>query len=279
MRSIVGKYYDDWCNEYINELVITSWNGYRSAFDASDISKFSNSDMSYRISNRINNYIKKINKKMHFPKYKKRYFSILSEKEFDNITKKYINILLNKIGIDNNEINVIDMLFSATNPSMGMEFFENAKAIVVIRDPRDVFVSAKANLDDSRFMPNNDGIGFSRYYKKLMKTIKTNNNVLLLKYEDLIYHYVDTTKLIQNFLHLNEDNLEEFKFFDPTISYKYTNRKNLYDIYIEDIEIIKKELKEYLYDFDNAKNPVEDARILEKKKTCNNTYTELKKYY
>lgn len=189
----------------------------------------------------------------------------MSEEEFDQITKKHIIKLLKLLGFNDGSIIILDMAFSATNPTKGMEFFDDAKAIIVTRDPRDIYVSAKIHPEDSRFMPNMDPNKFAVFYRQMQKYAQSNENVLLVQYEDLIYKYIETTEIINDFLKIDHRPENEFQYFDPTYSVKYTHRINLYKKYKEEIQSIEEQLKEYLYDFEHVISPSENACMFELK--------------
>lgn len=248
-KKKIGKKFTEWYTNYINDLILVSWKGENSSFDPIDLS--------HRPSGWLHDFfiladkvLRKINPRFHLFPYRKKYFSIISDEAFDSITKKYLKKLFALLDIDNKNISVVDMLFSSTNTDLGMEFFEDAKAIVVVRDPRDVFVSAKLCPQDSRFMPNDNSKKFCIYYKTLMDNISPKNSLLILQYEDLIYKYRETTDKIKKFLKIENSPIDEYKYFNPKISIKYTNRIKLYQKYTKDIKIIEEELKSYLYNFD-----------------------------
>ena len=88
------------------------------------------------------------------------------------------------------------------------------------------------------------------------------SKVLRVKFEDLIYKYDDTLNIIINHLGFNkEDHINRKSRFNPELSIKNTQLCNNI-IYKDEIKIIEKELKEYLYDFpysleNEVKNTVE----------------------
>ena len=277
MRYCLGDKYDKWWKEYLAELVPVSWKGETSNFDPSDISNRPNNYYIRVALNRMERILKKINNKVHLLPYRIKYFGLLTEEEFDAITKKHLNKLMKLLDLNPENKLVIDMLFSSTNMKQGMEFFNSSKAILIDRDPRDIYVSASLHPEDSRFMPNNDSNAFVKYYRSIHECIdnEQDDRILIIKYEDLIYDYLNTTKKINDFLGILHRPQKEYKFFDPTYSEKYTNRQSLYKNQQLDIDYISKELNEYLYSFENKINPKDDPIIAREKEKSNVRYSGL----
>lgn len=243
IRKLIGKKYDSLTQEYIKSLTIAQWDG-RSNYDPSDVSAYSSSKIIFRFERAINKILKKLN--IMYPK-KKRYFSILSVDLFDEITKKYLNGILQALSIEDDKDILLDMLFSATNPDAGTEFFDESKIILVDRDPRDIFIVSHRKDEEYSFMPFDTVENFIAYYRALRKETTLSNKVLVVRYEDLIYKYWETTDRIIKFLGYKNRPENEFKFFNPDISMKYTNLKS--ETFEGEIKKIESELHEFLYDF------------------------------
>jgi len=242
------KNFEKFTNDYIDELVICSWEG-RSNGDPSDVSNLSTNKNVRQLQRGIDYFLRHRNKMWHFPRFQNRYYSSMPVDKFDKITRTYLNNIFNSLGINTEEDVMFDMLFSATNPSAGMEFFDNPKAIVVDRDPRDLFLAARRNVWANAFMPWDTAEKFVDYYKAIRTTSKDGNNVLRIQYEDLIYHYYETTETIMDFLGYQSRPDNEFKFFNPDVSVRYTNRKVDQTEFADQIAYIEKKLPEYLYEF------------------------------
>lgn len=232
---------------YVNNLVMCEWQG-ESAFDPCDVDIFS-----YNKKVRcLQEYIKKILYKVHvdYPSQKIRYYSAMSEQEFDDITSKYIMDVFQELNIPYKEKHcVLDMLFSATNPQEGMEFFESPKCIVVDRNPIDIWIVSKRTDDNYSFMPNDKVEKFVNYYRLMRENQKKCSNALYIQYEDLIYKYDDTKEKINNYLGFANNPEREFMYFDPNKSVVYTNLEKKETINVSEINYIKENLKEYLYRF------------------------------
>ena len=235
--------------QYADKLTQISWKGW-SSFDPCDMRTSGRNDFGSIVFKTLNKIVRENKIKLHFPRAKTRYFSFLTEKEFDDMTKEYLMALFLELGLDVSKNLVLDQFFSATNPTKGFEFFEDPKAIVVDRDPRDLYLTAKAQYWTNGFMPYEPCEKFIQFYKLLYTKVEKskNPNVLYVQYEDLIYDYEAVVEKISAFLGLKIDAKKQFSCFNPNISVKYTQRfKNT--PYQEDIKKIESELQDWLYDF------------------------------
>ena len=75
------------------------------------------------------------------------------------------------------------------------------------------------------------------------------DGALIIKYEDLIYRYYSTTKMIMDYLGFKERPDCEFKYFNPDISVKYTKAWETYGGHEVEKEKIERELSNYLYEY------------------------------
>ena len=132
-------------------------------------------------------------------------------------------------------------------------FDDLVKIIVIERDPRDVFLSNKYNWVKINYgvpMPF-DAKEFCDYYRKMRESeIPSNSNkILRIRFEDLIYNYEDELKKIMKFLNFTpKDHIHKKLRFDPSKSIKNTQLFSD-EKYADEVKIIEKNLKEYLYDF------------------------------
>lgn len=251
----LGVDFDEITDRYIEKLTQVSWKGH-SNFDPLDVSSISKNKFCFKFQRAINKVLRTINKRWHYPRFRTRYYSLLTSDRFDDITKEYIHALFNSMGFSMERDIVTDMLFSATNPTLGMEFFDDARAIVVTRDPRDLYVTIENGLWANGFQPWDSVEKFVVYYKSLMEhTIHSNDSrVLEIHYEDLIYNYKATTENIIQFLGYTDRPNNEFLYFDPDISVKYTQRYIRANKFKQDILYIESHLPEYLYNFTEYKS-------------------------
>lgn len=249
MRKLIGDQYDMITKEYIESLAPLKWRGLCSNYDPVDVGNRHKGNK--KINKGINLLLNKINNNWCFPPAKDRYFSILPEAEFDRITKEYIRKLFSLLGLyEDNKTIVMDQLFSVTSPLKGTEFFDSSKIIIINREPRDLYIQSQLHPTSSRFMPIDTVENFVLYYKMMQDAFVSDASILYIQYEDLIYRYDEATEKIRNYLGISDAPENEFKFFDPKISIKYTNQKPLHPEFEKDIKYIEENLQDYLYDFD-----------------------------
>lgn len=180
-------------------------------------------------------------------------------------TQNYVVKILKAIGLDVNKNIVLNQPFPGNNPIPYMKYYPDAKAIVVDRDPRDVFVFLKYIFPGHSYSVPLESVDvFCEYYEHMHKNLNQTLNhpdVLYLHFEDLVYKYLDTTERIKNFLHLGI-NKKKKEYFIPEESEANTqvflnNGKH------EEIMVIEKRLKDYLYDFKNVKKKSEITKAFD----------------
>ena len=199
-----------------------------------------------------------------FP-YKDVFFSV-KPKNFDVAVKKHIQDILYAFGAKDNEHLVFDQLFPGNNPQVCFKYFDDPYAVVVDRDPRDIYVFGKTVLLKGiagHMMPLNDVKDFVVYYRALRDNQpykEINDRILFLRFEDLVYHYDLATKRLRDFLHLGE-NPNPKSIFDPSMSMANTQIWKRYPEFNKDIEYIERELKDYLFDFTGCPEPDVNAKM------------------
>ena len=79
----------------------------------------------------------------------------INPSNFYDLTKKYLRTLLQEMGFDfSKKVVLLDQVFSGNNPAKSFPFFDDARGIVVDRDPRDLYIYAKkVLLSKGRFIP------------------------------------------------------------------------------------------------------------------------------
>ena len=100
-------------------------------------------------------------------------------------------------------------------------------------------------------MPTNRVEDYIKYYRAIRENQpykEKNNRVLAIQFEDMIYHYDETTEKIRDFLKLG-DNPAPKSIFDPAISMPNTQVWKRYPQFAKDIKRIEEELPEYLFDY------------------------------
>ena len=184
---------------------------------------------------------------------KERMYLSVQPDEFEDAARRYIANVLDGLGCSNERIVVLDQPFEANDPGKSMRYFDDSRAIVVDRDPRDLYLLCKLTLGNkAAFIPSDDPETFARYYRLVRASggAENDSGILRVSFEDLVYEYEDTARRIDSFLGLGPTAEGRFEHFDPAISINNTQLFVLNSGYREEVELIEKLLPEYLYPFD-----------------------------
>lgn len=177
---------------------------------------------------------------------------------FYEAAQTHVDELLKGVGLDQNKIIALDQPFSGANPQACFPFFKDPYAVVVDRDPRDLYVFGKTKLmGKMRFFPIDTVEDFIIYYRSLRKDrpyLEPNPRVLSVRFEDMVYEYDKTMAKLREFLHLPE-NPHPRSVFDPDLSIANTQVFKRFPQFADDVKKIEKELPEYCYDFSKYPEP------------------------
>lgn len=208
------------------------------------------------------------NIKRRFGYSKEEFYMIHPEREkFIKATRKYINSIIEEFNLwaSSEEYNVVDsnidwIIFDqAVSPMYSykaLDYFENAKVIIVDRDPRDMYLSV--SLSRSRvpvakhrsYFPN-DPESFAKFYRKLRENseIEEGPSLLRISFEDFNLRHEETSARIREFLDLDiQDHLIPHTFYKNEISSKRVGKwKSCSEEESEAIKIIAEMLPEYCY--------------------------------
>ena len=199
--------------------------------------------------------------------YRKIKFSA-NPKNFDELAKNHVMELIGMMGVNMDRPIVFDQPFSGENPQACFKYFDDPYAIVVDRDPRDLFISGKVLFPGKyvyHIMPLNDVKAFVSFYRGLRDNQpykEKHERVLSLQLGDMIYRYDETTAKIREFLNLPE-NPHPKSIFDPALSMANTQLWLRYPQFEKEAKYIEQELPEYLYDYSNCPKPSADAIIFD----------------
>ena len=192
--------------------------------------------------------------------------SFIKDEDFYKRSHDYIYSIIEELSKGKKNI-ILDQFVLPFNLFRVDKYFDNKlKVIVVERDPRDVFVLNKYIWSEKGItvpMPI-EVEEFCEFYQKMREYEKecTSTKILRVKFEDLIYNYNKELERIMKFLEFtSNDHVNKKVRFNPDVSIKNTQlfRKEEYK---EEIKMIEKKLKKYLYDFpteisNDVKNTVE----------------------
>jgi len=172
--------------------------------------------------------------------------------DFYEKSKQYIRDILSIMGADMNRIILLNQPFAGNAPEQSFHFFDDPKAIVVDRDPRDLFLHAKyVSMSMRKFMPTKNVSDFVEYYRNLRKKQerKDTERVLFLQFENLIYNYENSLERIKSFLNVNNHKLPR-NYFNPDYAISNTQLSLRYPNEISNVRYIEKHLPEHLFHFD-----------------------------
>lgn len=178
------------------------------------------------------------------------YASHPSEEKFLKCTREYTDALLRAANKENMPILLVDQLLPSSNIERHMRYFNNIQVIVTDRDPRDLYLLGKYVYNTS-IIPR-DIETFCKWYIYARSTREKENwdssKILLIRFEDLIYRYDETTAKIREWVGLNEaDHINPKKFFDPSKSIKNTRLWKQNPKYRAEADEIAKILPNHLY--------------------------------
>ena len=163
--------------------------------------------------------------------------------------------IINLVNPEHNSFFVFDQLTPPATPQRYHKYFsQKIKSISVNRDPRDLFIFAK--IKDVPYIAHDSVDNFIVWYAANNQPAfrVPHEDVLYLRYEDLIYEYDATVNTIKQFLGIEGTPTKEF--FNPSISAVNTQLFSKYPEFSNDIAQITEKLKSYLYDFD-VHRPIE----------------------
>lgn len=201
------------------------------------------------------NYYEKITGKIYTAWPMRKIRISINPSEFYESCKKYMNKIIENGGGDFSKIIVLDQPFEGNNPSQSFPFFENPYAIVIDRDPRDLYLAASYQWPDGMFMPRRDPQAFVEYYKRQRQNINYDldgRKVLRLNLESMIFDYDKTKEKIMSFLNLNEEmHLHPKMYFSPERSIKGSQLYKKISGHDKEIQYIEEHLNNYLFPFEN----------------------------
>ena len=172
---------------------------------------------------------------------------------FDAFSREFVKNVLASYGADFSKPLVLNQPFAGNDPQKSFKYFEDPLAIIVDRDPRDVYLFAKKFLrKKGRQIPTETVGDFVSYYKNMRAGQPysfENDRILRVRFEDMVYRYDDTIHTINEFCGiLNESRARTL--FVPEMSINNTQVFKRYPEYEMDIKFIEQHLPEYLYPFE-----------------------------
>lgn len=152
------------------------------------------------------------------------YFAHPTQERFNDATKKLFEQLFQQQKKEGFTDIILDQAISPNNPSVIHRYFNNAKMIIVDRDPRDMYVDDMmcGVMYDKDYTSAEAGKRYADRQKQLRVSIPANDaDVLYIRFEDLIINYDKTVDTILQFLNLSTaDHVDQYKYLKPEISRK-----------------------------------------------------------
>lgn len=171
---------------------------------------------------------------------------------FYDASRRYVRDLLSAMGCDFSKTIVLDQAFVGNDPAKSFPFYDDPYAVVVDRDPRDLYIFAKVKLlSRGRFMPTDTVENFITYYRLLRDAQpykQANDRILSISFEEMVYEYDRTADKIDRFLQL--ENKHRQTIFRPQMSAANTNLIRRFPEFRKEVETIERNLPEYLFPFE-----------------------------
>jgi hypothetical protein len=176
------------------------------------------------------------------------YFSIEPDGFYDE-ARRYINRILEAMGADLARPICLDQPFEGNAPGQSMVFFEDSRAVVIDKDPRDLYLDYKYSMHrDYKFFPRGSVEDFVVFYKNLRRFAQEREDVMQLRFEEFVYEYEATVARVESFLGLTE-HVSPRRFFRPEMSINNTQQIRRHPEDSADIKYIENNLREFLFDF------------------------------
>lgn len=214
----------------------------------------------------LHRFCRKVLRRTGFRNKLKRNVLLVDGRDFDTRAREYLSRLYSEIVPPEAEIAVLNNGFEPFNPVSALDMLEGAQQIVVIRDPRDVYVSGLSSRNlrggDQRLVASdNDGLNKSflatddlDIFVRRMKVYHArlyagdDSRVLRIRFEDLALNYRATIARILDFLGVaHERHARPRQHFVPERSSQGVGIWRQYSR-SDEIRLIERELPEFLYE-------------------------------
>lgn len=189
--------------------------------------------------------------KPSFQQTTNQYFGKFTE-EFYTKTQEYTYRIFNAVERKQKFI-LADGLFRPEIAARELNWYSNAKFIIVDRDPRDLYILSKIYKGEP-YLPTWNVDTFIDWFKTYRSCNERNSKypdkILQLRFEDLIYEYEESLKKLKEFLNLtDEEHIKKGQIFISEKSKTNTQFFRKHPEYAEDIQKIENELPEFCYDY------------------------------
>ena len=153
----------------------------------------------------IKYYEQLFRKNYEFWPMRKIRISVNPDNFYEN-ARDYMNKIIENAGGDFSKIIVLDQPFEGNNPTQSFPFFEDPYAIVIDRDPRDLYIASSYQWPDGMFMPRKNPENFVQYYRRQRECIKYDEDNRVLENLDkdkdynvkIVFGKIETMKIVEN---------------------------------------------------------------------------------
>jgi hypothetical protein len=263
--SFRGKF-EYYAKEYIKTIVKCKWNG---GWHRSDETEKYSLLTKFRVRLAARFYWYYLQSKPYelfepdgwYPQYTplsdEYYSNFLSPEEHLDFLKKtrlFTDNLINEENTSNAyRYILLDQAIPSISFSRYIKYFSFPKLIIVDRDPRDLYVMAKA-IWGSGYIPTQSVEQFIDWYSATRfsrdRELADNNDVLFVTFESLIYEYDTSLRKIANYIGMTErDHSLKLQRFNPELSIKNTQVFLYYPQLSNDIKKIECKLEKFCYNF------------------------------
>lgn len=182
------------------------------------------------------------------------FFAHPSQERFNKATQKYFNRLFESHfdEVKKPSFIILDQAVSPNNTQVIHRYFTKAKMIIIDRDPRDMYVDDiqwGENLDKN-YQTKEAAERYIMRAKALRAGIQLDDDILYVRFEDLVVNYDETRMRILHFLGLEEeDHVLKKQFLKPEVSIKNVGIwRRFYNECHDAIDTIYAALPELCYD-------------------------------
>lgn len=249
-RKIFGKRWMEYSRKYITSLITENYKGYwhGDLLLLPPVKKYT-----YYARRALNKVLPKNFRKPGYYNYLPNmdfWHTYVTREKFLEETQKYVNELCALLNSDNKEFILLDQFVATSNITRYMSYVDDLKVVVVDRDPRDLYINQM--LAGDHVLPRDPKV-FARVYRdqrKMIGDLHDMNQVLLIRFEDLIFRYEETTKRIMDFVGEGEaHHIKKKQLFNPEVSVKNTKMWMSHPEFQKETELIGSLIPEYLYHY------------------------------
>lgn len=186
------------------------------------------------------------------------FYCTYNDHQFTHQTKLYLNSVVQAITNCICTENQTTVALQNAIPLASIRGFVRArhlldasKIVVVDRDPRDIYL----NIYEGRYLDNKGGMHRARSFVNFFNQQRNNvyysnirKEILLIRLEDLCYNYTKTKNKVLEYLEIDSStHLNQCLFFNPDTSKKNLRTWEKIAGHKEELDLIEKELKEFLW--------------------------------